>query len=132
MSRRLRNILIIISPFLLMIFVNESFRFTQNMKGGKVYGVTTMNTQVKMSNECSWSCYYNTTYCKQNHVKHMSNYFQYIDGFYFWQIRFLHSFGNYTVANIVFLVILWPGLMIFLLITFLNQREQIKKLKKQN
>ena len=58
--------------------------------------------------------------------------FECLDGFYYWQGKFLHGFGNYAVANIVFMVILWPILMYFLLITFLNQRTRIKKLKKQN
>ena len=132
MSKKWRNILILISPFLVMIIVNESMRLTHNMDGGHAYGVETMNSTIQSSTDCSWSCYYNTTYCKKHHVKHMNNYFQYIDGFYFWQIKFLHGFGNYTVANIVFMVILWPALMYFLLITFLNQRTRIKKLKRQN
>ena len=131
MNRKLRNILLLISPFLVMIIVNESVRLTHDLSGGHAYGVETMNSAVKSPTECSWNCYYNTTYCKQYHTKHLNNYSQYIDGFYYWQVKFLHGFGNYAVANIVFMVILWPGLMYFLLITFLNQRARIKKLKKQ-
>jgi hypothetical protein len=128
-----RNILILITPFLIMILVNESVRLAGNQNSGIVYGVKTISPVNASDTDCSWACYYNTsTHCKQHHVKFMQPLFRYIDVLYFGEIKFLHQMGDYAVANIIFMVILWPGLMYFLFITFLNQGEKLKKLKEKN
>jgi len=45
---------------------------------------------------------------------------------YFGMIMFLKGFGNYGLANIVFLVIGWPMFMWFLLIGCIGLRAQLK------
>ena len=131
MHKFLRNIIILISSFLIMIIVNETSKmFLNKHNKSVVYDVNSLYSTEKNKESCTWACYFNTTYCKKHHVKYMRPYFKYIDGFYFGQIKFLHLFGNYTVANIVFLVILWPGLMFFLLIKVIDQHKKIKQLKR--
>ena len=113
-----------------MILVNETYRMTKDGGNQSVYGVQTINSLSKDINKCSWSCYYNTTYCKAHHTKHLKPYFNFIDPIYFLQIKFLHSFGNYALANIVFMVILWPLVIYLLLINSLNMHQRIKEIKK--
>ena len=131
MKNIIRNIIIIISPFVIMILVNEIVRPTITEKPYSRYGVSAMNSSVQTPEKCTWSCHNNTTYCKQHHTKLMNKYFKYLDPLYFGLINLLASTGNYGLANIVFLIILWPLLMYVLLIKSLNMQQKIKKLKEE-
>jgi len=126
-----KNILILMLPFLIMILVNENSRINRNDKGYSLKGVTAINSARQMTEKCSWSCYNNTSYCKQNHVRFMKPYFDVIDPIYFGMIDFLKNTGNYQLANILILVVFWPLLMFFVLVKSLKQNSQIRLLKKQ-
>lgn len=129
MKKQLRNLLLLISPFLIMILINESVRPTIKEKPYKVKGVEAMNSKITSKDKCSWNCYLNTTYCKTNHVKTLNHHFEYIDPIYFGIIDALHSTGSYGLANVIFLVLLLPLLMFFLLVKILDLQSQIKSLK---
>jgi len=129
MKKQLRNLLLLITPFLIMIVINESIRPTIKEKPFKVKGVEAMNSKIITKDKCSWNCYLSTTYCKNHHVKTLTNYFDYIDPIYFGIIKSLHSTGSYGLANVIFLVLLLPFLMFYLLIKILDLQSQIKSLK---
>jgi hypothetical protein len=129
MKKLLRNLLLLLSPFLIMILINEMVRPTIEEKPFEIKGVEAMNSDLIFKNKCSWYCYLNTTYCKNHHVKTLGNYFEYIDPIYFGIIKLLHSVGNYSLANVIFLVLLLPFLIFLLLIKILNLQNQIKSLK---
>ncbi|MFD2514220.1 hypothetical protein ACFSRY_10105 [Pontibacter locisalis] len=113
-----------------MVAVNEYARGTVSSAGLK--GQTKMNSAVATPDACTWNCYNDTGYCKRHHVKLVSGYFGFIDPLYFGMIRALMSTGDYGVANLLFLVALWPMLMSYLLIKPLLIQLQINKLKKRH
>jgi hypothetical protein len=115
-----RLLLILVVPFLLMILVNEFMRTTLKDKPYSISGITAMNSAVPTKEKCNWNCHNNTKYCKQHHVKLVKPYFNVVDPVYFGMIGLLASTGNYGLANIIFLVILWPLFMAVLLAKVIN------------
>jgi len=115
-----------------MIIINEMVRSTITEKTHFIKGVNTINSNIISKYKCSWNCYINTTYCKNNHVKTVSNYFEYIDPIYFGIIDSLHSTKNYALANVIFLVFLLPFLMFLLLIKILDMQRQINIIKSKS
>ena len=130
MKKYIRNITILISPFLLMIVVNEMVRPIIREKPYSYHGVTTINSVDKVGAKCTWICHNNTSYCKENHVKYLKKYLKYTDPIYFGIINSLKSTGNYQWANIIFLFILIPLIIWFFIIKSLNIQDEINKLRK--
>ena len=118
-----------------MVLVNESFRptikdpgftMTTNYNGYKSIN-TAMNPQLKNHDVCSWRCH--KVPCKPQLLRSVESY---IDPIYFGIISFLDlggSFASYGIANILFLVLLWPLVMFYLLIKSLDMQQEIKNLK---
>jgi hypothetical protein len=129
----LRNILLLIIPFLLIIIINEVSRPNIQGKPYKRFA-TAMNSRIRSKEKCTWECHENTTYCKQNHVKLLSNYFSYTDTIYNRTIRILkgenQAFSFYQMTNVVFLVFFIPLLIWCFLAKSLTMQDQIHKLKK--
>ena len=132
MKKQARNFLLLCTPFLIMILINELVRPTITEKSYEIYQVQAMNSNIISKDKCSWNCYHKTTYCKNNHVKTFNNYFEYIDPIYFGIIKSLHSTGSYGLANVIFLVLLLPFLMFLLLVKVLNMQSQINHLKSKS
>lgn len=135
MKKLIRNILILLSPYLLMLLVNESVRhtikdpgFTSTIYYNSYKSINTaMNPELKNHDVCSWRCH--NFGCKPILFKSFENY---IDPIYFGIISFLYlggSFASYGIANILFLVLLWPLVMFYLLIKSLDMQQEIKNLK---
>jgi hypothetical protein len=115
--------------FILVVVINEYCRRGMDHRGGVKFGQSTMNTALATPEACSWACYDNTAYCKQNHVKVLNKYFSVFDPLYFGMICALKQTGNYGAANVIFLVILWPSVMSFLLVRFLINQSKIRLIK---
>lgn len=58
-------------------------------------------------------------------------YFAFIDPVYFGMIQGLKATGNYAGANFIFLVILWPLIMYWLLVKVIVSQLKINQLKKK-
>jgi hypothetical protein len=114
-----------------MVLINEYVRYNSNEEGYNTYGITAINTAKKTKERCSWICHNNTTYCKENHVKLSKSYVDKIDPVYFGIIRVLKSTGNYGLANIIFLVILFPLIIYVLLIQSIRMQFKIRQLNKR-
>lgn len=127
----IRNIGILITPFLLMIVINEIVRPTIREKPYTIKGIKAINSDIKDPEKCTWICHDNTNYCKENHVTFLKPYLGYTDDLYFGVIGMLKSTGNYRAANIIFLVVLVPLLIWFFFIKSLNIQDEINKLSKQ-
>jgi hypothetical protein len=129
----LRNIMLLIIPFLLIIIINEVSRPNIQGKPYKKFA-TAMNSRIRSKEKCTWECHENTKYCKQNHVKFLSNYFSYTDTIYNRTIRILkgesQAFSLYQMTNVVFLVFLIPLMIWYFLAKSLSMQDQIRKLKK--
>lgn len=120
---------IFVFPFLMMIIINEVVRVTIKEKGYTRRGVTAINSAKRTVKKCTWICHNDTEYCKSNHVKLTAPHFDKIDPVYFGIIHSLKSTGNYKFANILFLVILIPLMLFFLLVKSIDMEFQIRKLK---
>ena len=120
----IQRIIILLSPFLLMILINEYHR----IKLPPSTVPNKINTVMFLADECSWDCYENG--CK--HKKIIKN--GVINKIYTKIITFHHSSEkiSYEDMNIIFLVILWPiGMYIFLL-KCINIQQKINFIKKTN
>jgi hypothetical protein len=131
MPRWIRNTLLLVAPFLMMVIVNELVRPTITEQPYSAYGFTAMNPLLESPEKCSWQCHDNTTYCKQHHVVYLDSWFQVVDPIYFGIIRALKSTGNYGAANLVVFVILLPLLMFWWLVRSLNMQAEISRLKRK-
>lgn len=118
-----------------MVLVNESVRptikdigFTRTTKFNSYKSINTaMNPELKNHDVCSWRCH--NSGCKPKLFKSVESY---IDPIYFGIISFLKSgdsSASYKIANILFLVLLWPLAMFYLLIKSLDMQQEIKNLK---
>jgi hypothetical protein len=114
----------------LMITVNELSRVAVKGNFYNNYGFETINSGATMEEKCSWACHNDTGHCKTHHVKFSSAYFVLTDPLYFGMIASLRSLGNYGLANIFLLVLLFPLLIYFLLIKSLTIQGRINQLKK--
>jgi len=121
--------LILTLPLLFVILVNEYSRFNNSNRGFGRKGITAINPSVKTPKKCSWYCHTDTGYCKKHHTHLLKNHTSKIDPFYFGIIKSLHDAGDYGLANIIFLVILFPALIYVLLIKSISIQIKIKKLK---
>lgn len=130
MKRIIRNTAILISPFLLMILVNE-IRPSIKEEPYSKSGITAMNSDDRISDKCTWICHNETAYCKEHHVKLLKPYYKYTDPLYFGIIDMLQSTKKYEAANLIFQAVLIPILIWFFIIKSLNIQDEIKALKKQ-
>src|SRR5690625_2877908 len=116
MTRSFRNIILLLSPFLLMVVVNETVRPTIKENPYSLFGITAINTARVLPDKCSWNCQNDTRYCEEHHVGWLRPFLPFTDRLYYGAIDMLKNSGNYALTNILFLVILFPGL-IWLFIT---------------
>jgi len=130
MKRLVRNILILLSPFLFMALINEGVRPKIKEKPYISHGITAINSAVYISDKCSWACHNNTVFCKNHHVKYLKPFYPFTDVLYFGVINVLASTGNYGAANIIFLVFLFPFTILYFIIKSLNIQDEIRKLSK--
>jgi len=130
MKKNLRNILILLSPFLIMVLINEAVRAKNKEKPYTAHGITAINSSVYLTEKCTWTCHNNTSYCKVHHVKYLTPFYAVTDMLYFGVISALASTGNYGAANIIFLVLLFPFTILFFIIKSLNIQDEIRKLSK--
>ncbi len=131
MTKFIRNLLIFIFPFLLMIIVNEIVRTTIKEKPYSKYATTAINSADKIPEKCSWICHNRTAYCKKHHVKYLKNYYSHTDAIYFEIIDLMTNTGNYGLANIILLVILFPLFIWYFIIKSVNIQDKINKLNKK-
>ena len=117
-------------PFIGMILTNEIVRLHINSNFYNNQVTSDVNTSIIQKKKCTWICHDNTNYCKVNHVKFAKPYFNIIDPIYFGIINSLKLTGNYGLANILVLVILFPLIIYFLLVKSISIQFEICELKK--
>lgn len=131
MKKRIIYLLIFTFPFLGMITVNEFVRINTVEEGYKKQGVVAINSAKRVPDKCSWTCHNDTEYCIDNHVKLATPYLDKISPIYFGIIYILKATGDYGLANIIFLVVIIPFIMYFLLIKSISIQVEINKRKKR-
>lgn len=131
MKSFIRNAIILLLPFLLMVLINEAVRPKIKEQPYTAHGITTMNSAKYLPKKCTWACYNNTSYCKTHHVKYLQPYYAITDVFYFGLIDLLQSTGNYGAANLIFLVFLFPLTILYFVIKSIDIQGKIKNLIKQ-
>ena len=131
MKRFLRNILILILPFLLMALINEAVKAKIKEKPYTAHGITAVNSAEYLPKKCTWICHNNTTYCKAHHVKYLKRFYAITDFFYFGVIGLLAATGNYGAANIIFLVFLFPFTILYFIIKSIDIQKEIQEHSKK-
>ncbi|MFT5822696.1 MAG: hypothetical protein ACI8ZM_003952 [Crocinitomix sp.] len=124
-------LLILFTPFLLMVAVNETSRMNIDETPHKFQGHIVINSSQKLNDKCTWTCHYNTDFCKSNHVSLNPSWFATTDQAYFGIIHMLESTKNYNLVNVFLFLILIPILMWLLILQILRMQTEIKQLKKQ-
>jgi len=122
----IKYIIPLILPFLIMVVVNEYSRPSLQGYHNSKYDVSGMNPNKPNPHKCTWTGFFDTGYCKRNHVKYLNNYYTWIDPIYFGMINALHNTGNYAAGNLFFLVFLWPAIMYFLLVRIMQLKQKLK------
>jgi hypothetical protein len=56
-KRTIRNIIILIAPFLVMIIVNENSKSSVKEKSYSDFGITAINSINKIDDQCTWVCH---------------------------------------------------------------------------
>jgi len=127
--KRFYLFLIFLSPFVLMISVNENSRNNQvNIAASEES--KKLNSSIAMTNRCTWACHSNTNYCKDYHTKLLSPYFQFTDPIYFGVINTLQSTGSYSFANLILFVIIGPLVLFIMLLRILRNWSIILQFRK--
>ena len=120
MKKFARAVILPALPFAAVIVVNEVVRDRIRGEPFVKEGIAVINSSAEINGKFTWKCHNNTYYCQVHHVKHLRPYYAVTDIPYFDVVAALGSTGNYRVANIIFLVILLPFSVIFLLISWLD------------
>ena len=131
MRKYIRSLVLLISPFLFMIVVNETLRPLIKENPYSYKSITAINSTDKIQDKCTWNCHNNTYYCMKHHVKFLKPYFSFTNKVYFGTINLLKNTGNYGAANIIFLVVLFPLVIWLFIIKSLNIQDKIEHFKKQ-
>ncbi len=111
-----------------MVVVNEYVKFNNERHFYSYKGIKSIHTGDKSLIKCSWICHNNTSFCKNYHVKFKNEFFKITDPFYFGFIGLLKGTGNYGLANILFLVLIIPFLIIYMSVKGFNYKTRIKSL----
>ncbi len=129
MKKALFYIAPLILPFLVMIIINENYSPTVANTTHKYIGVKTQNSNILDRKLCSWACH-NTMICQVQHTSKWPDFIEKPMGaIYVGIIRSLRSTGDYSGANVLFLVILWPLIMYVMLIWIMRNSLRIRTLK---
>ncbi|GLR15893.1 hypothetical protein GCM10007940_05080 [Portibacter lacus] len=124
-----------------MVIINETSRLFIKDKPFKYQRIIAMNSGNYDSEICTWACHNSTTnHCIPKHtriIKEGFPFYDQINDFYWGIINFnskkvkgkkVSNPRYYAAMNIVFLVVLWPLAMFFLLVNYLKLRAKFKTL----
>lgn len=118
MKTLLRRFALFLSPFILMIVVNEACRI---MSMGEFWE----------GENCSILCHDTNEHCKKAHSRLPLSWRRAVDIPYEGLISKLGEAGNYRRNNVLYLVALWPMLMYGGLLVLLYQKEKFRALSKR-
>jgi hypothetical protein len=133
MFSRMKYLLLLLLPYLIMVVVNEVSRWQQPLayeyKGGVTYGVSipAINPSEGDPDRCTWRCHDDTEYCLRHHVEYAPA--EWLKSGYFGIIRLLAGTGTYGLSNVLLLGAGWPFMMLLLLIGVVRMRRKIKSLR---
>lgn len=117
--------------FGIVVAVNESTRPRIAAHSFGFDDQHTLHGREAKKRSCTWECHFNTGWCKDNHVKLDRKWLEFTDIPYFGIIDSLKSMGNYTLANILFLVLLIPTTILWMLVRSMEMEWSIRKLDRK-
>ena len=126
MKKQLRNLLLFVFPFKLMVLVNHFIKSSVDPipNDGK------WNSTLPIAERCTWACHDSTNYCIEHHVKMNKLLLKFTRPIYFGEITLLQMIGNYSFANILILVTLIPLYIWYFLVRIIDVLIAIKEAKK--
>ena len=125
-----KYLLILALPIILMITVNEISRAIITEPPHVFNGQTAINSRLSLKEKCTWTCHYNTDFCKANHVRIDSGWFPTTDKAYYGIIHLLDATTAYNFMNVFMFLFLIPLVMWWLFVKSLRIQSEIKRLKK--
>ncbi len=132
MKQFFRNILLILSPFIFIILINETSRLLMIDHAYQYQNIKTINSNKYDKNICSWACHNTTSnHCQKYHVKYLKPLHKITDIPYYAVIEGLKQTGSYVYGNIVFLVLIFPCTILIFFIKILKIQDQIRKHSKK-
>ncbi len=132
MNKPIRNILILLFPIFFLIIINESIRYNRDLKYHSHRNQSTINSNEKKLNSCSWECHNSTIHCKNNHVKLNKWILKLTDIPYQTTIDLLKkSNRDYESDNLIYLVFGIPLIVYFMTLKCIDNYNLIKSLKKK-
>lgn len=130
MKKTLTYLAILTMPFVFIVAVNESYRDSIKGQPFSKYPKT-MNSGQKIKEKCTWACHEATAYCKENHVKWVRPYFAITDTLYFGLIERLLKTGSYQAANVFFLALIVPLLILLFLVGSIRYQHRINSMRRK-
>ncbi|NDC76806.1 MAG: hypothetical protein EBZ67_02860 [Chitinophagia bacterium] len=123
--------LVYVGLFCIVLAVNESTRDNISTHSFTYEHQHTIHPRKANKLFCTWECYFNTCWCKDNHVGIDKKWLAYTDIPYYTIIDVLDSMGSYTLANIIFLVIIIPSAILWMLVRSVVMEGTIRKLDRK-
>jgi hypothetical protein len=111
-----------------MVGMNEIVRTNNESHSYSYNGIKAIHSGEKSLKICSWICHNNTTFCKKYHVKIKHDYLNITDPFYFGIIGLLKGTGSYGLANVLFLVIIFPFAIFYMTVRGFLYKNRLKSL----
>lgn len=140
MTNKLKFLLLLLSPFILMVMVNETCRPFIKDKPFQYLNIHAINSVNYDNEKCTWACHNSTTnHCLKKHTKIIKQgfpFYKQINNLYWGIINFnsqkvkgkkVSNPKYYAAMNIIFLVVIWPLSIFLLLANFLRLRTKSKK-----
>lgn len=118
--------------FGIMVAVNESTRPNIPRHGHAYQHQPTIHPGKASKLNCTWECYEKTQWCTDNHVGIDQQWLRFTNIPYRAIIGALDSTGSYTMANILFLVIIIPTAILWMLIRSMEMELSIRKLARNS
>ncbi len=126
MKKQLRNLLLFVFPFTLMVLVNHFIKPSVD----PIPNDSKWNSTLPIAERCTWACHDSTNYCITHHVKMNKLLLKFTRPIYFGEITLLQMIGNYSFANILILVTLIPLYIWYFLVRIIDVLIAIKEAKK--
>jgi hypothetical protein len=125
MKKQLRNLLLFVFPFAMMVLVNHFIKSSVDpiLNDGK------WNSTLPIAERCTWACHDSTNYCIEHHVKINKLLLLISQPFYFGEITLLKMAGSYSLVNILILVTLVPLYLWYFLVRIIDTLQEIKEAK---
>lgn len=121
--------------FGIMVAVNETVRHNVPSHKYKYKGIHTIHSDASLKDRCTWKCHNEditqVRWCRKNHLMMDPVMLAVTDIPYEGVVHTLMGMGNYPLANILLLVLIFPSATLWMLVRSLEMEKSIRKLDRK-